>query len=158
MDASQQHSRPVNPITRRRFGLAASGLLASLLAVTDRTGVTAARGSRHDRLVKAQFAPVAHSGVGGFAILRQLKKEEGTAILVLATHLEPGTEYVSLYYDNDSCELEPYSEDDVIGDTYVANAAGVGQTRGAADDDLDEIGSVSVRLAEDFTLVACAKV
>lgn len=158
MDASQLDSRPVNPITRRRFGLAAGWLLASLLAVADRTGGVAARGRRRDRLVKAQFAPVADSGVGGFTILRQLKREEGTAILVLATHLEPGTEYVSLYYDNDTCELEPYSEDDVIGGAYVANEAGIGHTRGVADDDLDEIGSVSVRLAEDFSLVACAKV
>jgi hypothetical protein len=158
VDASQQHSRPVESITRRRFGLAAGGLLASLLAVTDRFGLAAARGRRRDHLVRAQFESVDDSGVGGFTILRQLKKEEGTAILVLATGLEPGTEYVSLYYDNDTCELEPYSEDDVIGDTYVANAAGIGHTRGAADDDLDEINSVSVRLAEGFTLVACAQV
>jgi hypothetical protein len=36
---------------------------------------------------------------------------------------------VSLYYDNDTCELEPYSEDDVIGGAYVANAGVIGNTR-----------------------------
>jgi hypothetical protein len=72
--------------------------------------------------------------------------------------LEPGEEYVSLYYDNHTCELEPYSEDDVIGDTYTGNGGGHATTVGEADDDLDEINSVSVRLVSDFSLLACADV
>jgi len=55
------------------------------------------------------------------------------------------------------CTLEPYSEDDVIG-TYTANVAGVGHTHNKLDDDLDEINSISVRLASDFTLLACADI
>jgi hypothetical protein len=81
----------------------------------------------------------------------------GTNIHVVAQGLIPGNEYLSLYYENHTCALEPYSEDDVIG-TYTANAAGVGVTHGKLDDDLDEINSVSVRRASDFTLLACADV
>lgn len=47
--------------------------------------------------------------------------------------------------------------DDVIG-MYTANAAGLGTTHRKAGDDLDEINSVSVRLASDFSLLACADI
>jgi hypothetical protein len=46
----------------------------------------------------------------------------------------------------------------VIGGIYSANKGGVGTTEGNADDDLDEINSVSVRHAGDFKLLACANV
>jgi hypothetical protein len=86
-------------------------------------------------------------------------EEGGTRILVQARGLTPGNEYVSLYYDNPTCELEPYSEEDVIG-TYTANPGGNAHTSGVADDDLDEIHSVSVRTpeTEGFELLACARV
>ncbi|HEY7034950.1 MAG TPA: hypothetical protein VH482_26655 [Thermomicrobiales bacterium] len=106
--------------------------------------------------VQVQFHAVHSSGVSGFADLRQLSGG-GTRINVVAFGLKPGANYLSLYYDNHVCALEPYSADDVIGGFYRANSVGVGTTRGTADDDLDEINSVSVRKA-DFTLVACANV
>lgn len=81
----------------------------------------------------------------------------GTLITVTASGLHPGTEYLSLYYDNGTCELEPYSADDVVG-RYRANAAGRASVTAKVDDDLDEIHSVSVRLAQDFSLQACAGV
>lgn len=107
--------------------------------------------------VTAQFAPVGDPDIRGVAVLRPLK-EGGAAIQVVAQGLEPGHDYVSLYYDNDTCELEPYSEEDVIGGIYTANGGGVGHTSGTADDDLDEIHSVSVRDAESFDLLGCAVV
>jgi hypothetical protein len=76
---------------------------------------------------------------------------------VLAFGLAPNADYVSLYYSNHVCALEPYSVNDVLGGIYTANAVGVGVTRGPADDILANINSVSVRKA-DFTLVACANV
>lgn len=81
----------------------------------------------------------------------------GTEIHVVARGLEPGTGYVSLYYDNHVCELEPYEAEDVIG-AYTGNAAGVGAVHSKAGDDLDEINSVSVRRASDFSLLACADI
>jgi hypothetical protein len=107
--------------------------------------------------VRAHLAPVGGSGVHGTVNLFQLPTE-GTEIVVLAKGLKPGKRYVSLYYDNDHCALEPYSEDDVIGGPYTALPSGFGFTIGTADDDLDEINSVSVRSANNFQLRACATV
>ena len=107
--------------------------------------------------IRAHLAPVGDSGVHGTANLFQLPTE-GTEIVVFAKGLKPGKRYLSLYYDNDHCALEPYSEDDVIGGPYTAIPGGFGFTIGTADDDLDEINSVSVRSARSFQLRACAKV
>jgi hypothetical protein len=104
----------------------------------------------------AEFYPVGSNHIHGHVVLRQL--DDGTAIKVIAIGLKPGHEYVSLYYDNDHCALEPYSEEDVIGGEYAARNTGVGRTNGVADDDLDEIHSVSVRDAATFKLLACAVV
>jgi len=81
----------------------------------------------------------------------------GTLITVVARGLQPGTEYLSLYYENATCELEPYDEDDVIG-RYTADPAGNASVPHKLRDDLDEIHSVSVRLGSDFSLVSCAVV
>jgi len=139
--------------TRRRFGLVVGGVLPTLLGIT-RGQEAAAKPSRH---VKVAFEDETGTGISGFANLTQ--RNEGTGIVVVAKGLEPGTAYFSLYYDNATCELEEYEEEeDFIGgdEPYTANAAGIGHTHGVADDDLDEIGSVSVRLASDFSLLACA--
>lgn len=108
----------------------------------------------HSRHVKVTLQPVNGSGISGFVNLEGLPKG-GTVITVHATGLTPGTEYLSLYYGNHTCELEPYSADDVIGH-YVGSAGGTGNAHAKVDDDLDEINSVSVRAAGDFTLKACA--
>jgi hypothetical protein len=107
--------------------------------------------------VRAHLEPVGGSGVHGTVHLFQLPTE-GTEIVVFAKGLKPGKRYLSLYYDNDHCALEPYSEDDVISGPYTALPGGFGFTIGTADDDLDEIHSVSVRSARSFQLRACATV
>jgi hypothetical protein len=107
---------------------------------------------------KSNLEPVGGSSIHGKVHLRQLSSE-GTRILVQARGLTPGNEYISLYYDNPTCQIEQYEEDDVIGGTtYTANPGGNAHISGVADDDLDEIGSVSVRSAQDFELLACARV
>ena len=126
-------------------------LIVSILLLST-TSVLAAS----DGHVKAKLIPVGDSWVTGMVKVQQLP-HGGTNILVVAHGLTPGVEYLSLYYENHTCELEPYAEDDVIG-TYTANAAGVGQTQNKLADDLDEINSISVRLASDFSLLACADI
>jgi hypothetical protein len=108
--------------------------------------------------IQVKLHPVGDSGITGKVNLNGQKQGDETHIVVIAFGLKPGDTYVSLYYDNHTCELEPYSEDDVIGGVYMANGGGVGTTQGNADDPLDEINSVSVRHAGDFTLLACADV
>jgi hypothetical protein len=130
--------------------------LIALMVVAASAVATAATSSEQVH-AKSNLEPVGGSGVHGTVHLWQLPSG-GTKILVLAEGLTPGKRYVSLYYDNDHCALEPYSEDDVIGGPYTAIPGGFGFTSGVADDDLDEINSVSVRSARSFKLLACARV
>jgi hypothetical protein len=102
--------------------------------------------------VRVPLEPVGGSGVTGFVTLHQLK-HGGTDIHVVARGLQPGTTYTSFYYDGPNCEIDP----DEVG-TFTANHAGHGKTKGEADDDLDEIGSVSVRSPDYSILYACANV
>jgi hypothetical protein len=121
------------------------------------TALAHSRGGSADN-VQVRLHAVAGSGVSGLVDLSQLRGEDGTRITVVAFGLHADQQYVSLYYDNAVCELEPYSAEDVIGGIYTANRGGVGTTQGEADDNLDEIHSVSVRQASDFKLLACANI
>jgi hypothetical protein len=106
--------------------------------------------------ITATLKPVNGSKVHGSVDLTQLSGS-GTHIDVTARGLKPKHKYLSLYYDNHTCALEPYSKDDIIG-RYTANRHGVGRTSGDVKDNLDMINSVSVRRASDFALLACADV
>jgi hypothetical protein len=128
--------------------------LGTVLLLMATASVATAKQQTH---AMVRFHQVGNSGVSGFVLLRQLPKG-GTHINVVAFGLKPSNAYVSLYYSNHVCDLEPYEASDVIGGIYTANRVGVGVTEGNADDDLDEINSVSVRRASDFTLLACANV
>src|SRR4029078_1015726 len=83
--------------------------------------------------IKAELVEVDDSGVSGFVQAEGLPRG-GTNIHVVAHGLTPGGDYLSLYYDNHTCALEPYSADDVVG-TYTANAARVGHTGSQVEDD-----------------------
>lgn len=141
---------------KHRFALlsrvAATLALAALFLSAVAPSSTAASSSH----IQVRFHAVHNSGVSGIADLRQLSRG-GTSIHVVAFGLKPGHDYLSLYYGNHTCQLEPYSVNDVIGGIYTANGVGVGTTSGKVDDNLNNINSVSVRKA-DFTLVACADV
>ena len=129
-----------------RFPLVLAGALLTVTAASS-------AGTAHH--VNAVLLPVDGSGVTGIVHITALP-EGGAQITVVAKGLMPGAAYLSLYYDNDTCALEPYSEDDIIGN-YIGRPSGVAATVGEADDDLDEINSVSVRDA-DFNLLACATI
>jgi hypothetical protein len=127
--------------------------LALLLALSC-LAVFAATASTAEHHVSATLTPTNGSGVTGRVELTALPKG-GTLITVVAQGLHAGTDYVSLYYDNSTCELEPYSADDVVGN-YRGGDGGNASVTKKVDDDLDEIHSVSVRLAGSFDLQACA--
>jgi hypothetical protein len=106
-----------------------------------------------DHHVRATLEPVGGSGVSGFVQLTAMP-QGGTNIRVHATGLTPGVTYSSFYYESTDCT----GEHDLLG-TFTANAAGIGHTGEKADEDLDEIGSVSVRTPDYTTkLFACATV
>ena len=114
-------------------------------------GASAVPGAEHH--VKADLVPNGDSVVSGFVQLTQMP-HGGTNVHVIAKGLHPGTVYSSFYYESSNC-TEPA---DPLG-TFTANPGGVGQVHGKIDDDLDEVGSVSVRLGPGYgDLQACAKI
>ncbi|HET9887106.1 MAG TPA: hypothetical protein VFR10_06295 [bacterium] len=109
-----------------------------------------------EKHVSATLEPVRGSGITGTVDVTQMHGG-GTHIVIHVEGLTPGTEYVSLYYENDTCELEKYGEDDILG-RYTSNPNGKATINVKADDDLDEIHSISVRLNSDFSLLSCAAI
>jgi len=117
------------------------------------TALVAGAAPAGEHQVKATLAAVEGSGVSGFVQLTQLP-HGGANIQVVASGLHPGTVYASFYYESADCS----AAHDLLG-TFTATPAGVGEVNGKIDDDLDEVGSVSVRLGPEYgTLLACAKV
>jgi len=124
---------------------------AFLTAVILTAGVTSGIAAEHH--VGAALEPNGGSGVTGFVQIEQLP-HGGSNLTVQAFGLHPGTVYASFYYESSDC-TEPA---DLLG-TFTANASGEGQVNGKIDDDLDEVGSVSVRLGPGYgALQACAKI
>jgi hypothetical protein len=122
-------------------------LATLMLAATWTHGI----GEEHH--IKAPLTAQDGSGVGGFVQLTQLP-HGGANITVVATGLQPGQIYTSFYYDSADC-TEPADE----LASFVADKDGDGQVHGKIDDDIDEVGSVSVRLGPGYgPLQACAQV
>ena len=122
--------------------------LALLLVVM---GTSVVPGAEHH--VKADLVPAGGSGVTGFVQLTQLP-HGGANLLVVAKGLHPGTVYASFYYESSDCS----GPADLLG-TFTGDEDGDGEAHGKIDDDLDEVGSVSVRLGPGYgDLQACATV
>ena len=106
-----------------------------------------------DRHVKADLVSNGDSGVTGFVQIVQLPKG-GSNLIVHARGLKEGTQYASFYYESANC-TEPA---DLLGN-FTGNGNGEGEIQGKIDDDLDEVGSVSVRLGPGYgALLACARI
>jgi hypothetical protein len=106
-----------------------------------------------ERHVKADLVPIDGSGVTGFVQITQLPKG-GSLIHVIAHGLKPGTVYASFYYESRDCSAPA----DLLK-SFTAGSDGNAVADGKIDDDLDEVGSVSVRIGPDYgTLLACATV
>ena len=121
----------------------------SVLVLTSAGSADAAQAQHH---VKAKLVAVGNSGVTGLVQLVQLP-QGGTNIHVVARGLKPGNQYTSFYYDNTACSVGP----DTVG-TFTANQAGLGKTHAKIDDNLSQVGSVSVRTPDYQTIFACAAV
>jgi len=127
----------------RRTGIFTLGFLA----------LAAISGLAAERHVKADLVANGGSGVSGFVQLEQLP-HGGTNVHVVARGLHPGSVYASFYYESANC-TEPA---DLLG-SFTASSDGTGEVSGKIDDDLDEVGSVSVRVGPGYgDLLACAKV
>lgn len=105
-----------------------------------------------------QIRPVSGSEPHGLVSLSQIRSGNGgTKVTLLAFGLQPGKQYISLYYGNHVCAIEPYEESDIIAN-YSGDRIGVASIHTQVSDDLDEINSVSIRDASNFQLLACADI
>ena len=121
----------------------------TLLLVT--VVVTAVPGA--EKHINATLVTMGGSGVTGKVELTQMP-HGGSLIHVTAHGLHPGSVYASFYYGSNDCS----AAHDLLG-SFTADAEGVGSVTKKIDDDLDEVGSVSVRVGPDYgDLLACATV
>ena len=105
-----------------------------------------------DHHVKASLEAAPGSHIEGFVNITQLP-HGGASVSVVARGLEPGKVYASFYYESANC-TEPA---DLLG-TFTAMPNGTGEVHGKIDDDVDEVGSVSVRVGPGYgDLMGCAK-
>ncbi|TMQ65853.1 MAG: hypothetical protein E6K78_06985 [Candidatus Eisenbacteria bacterium] len=103
---------------------------------------------------KVPLAPSNDSHVSGFVEITQLPQGGSDVSVVVTKGLTPGQVYASFYYESSDC-TEPA---DLLG-TFVGRPSRGGQIQGKIDDDLDEVGSVSVRIGPGYgTLLGCATV
>jgi hypothetical protein len=128
-----------------------TSISALALAVTLVASTALAEEPHH---ATAKLEPVGDSHVTGVVNITAMPGG-GTMINIVARGLDSGTEYLSLYYENGTCQLEPYSEDDVIA-RYTPNPGGVATVNVKSEEDFDEIHSISVRVADGFALKSCA--
>jgi hypothetical protein len=102
--------------------------------------------------VRADLVEVDGSGVTGFVNLTQLPGG-GSNLQVVVRGLHSGTDYASFYYESADCSAP--------ADEFQEFKGGAASTElhGKIDEDLDEVGSVSVRLGPGYgTLLACARI
>ena len=116
----------------------------------------AAFAQNESRPVKAEFSPLAASGVsGGVNLIR--KQSGGTKVHLQVRGLTPDTEYTAQWYTEATCGAPGIIEDQVIG-TFTPNPQGMAVLNADVNQDLAGIGSVSVLLSSDGAAQACATI
>jgi hypothetical protein len=124
-------------------------MIASMVALA--TIVLACEASAGPHHIKADLVTMNGSGVTGFIQLTH-QPHGGANLHVVASGLTPGAVYASFYYESSDCSAEA----DLLG-VFTGKPGGVTAIHGKIDEDLDEVGSVSVRVGPDYgDLLACA--
>lgn len=103
----------------------------------------------------ASFESLAASGISGQATLKAMPVG-GTEIHASIRGLEPGVAYVvALFPDNQTCTAGSVNQQIV---QITANPAGIATVNVKVTNTLAQIGSLSIELASDLSLQACAAV
>jgi len=105
-----------------------------------------------ERQVRASLVPAPGSDVSGFAQITRLP-HGGSLLHVVVRGLTPGTAYASFYDETTDCT----GPADLLGN-FTGLPNGTGEVHARIDDDVEQVGSVSVRLGPGYgTLRACAQ-
>jgi len=106
-----------------------------------------------EKHIKANLEEINGSGVTGFVNITQLPKE-GSNVHAVIHGLQPGETYTSFYYESADCSAPAEALE-----TFTADDEGNATASGKIDEDLDEVGSISVRAGSGYgTLLACADI
>ena len=103
--------------------------------------------------ITAQFEALTASGISGEARLNPMVQGT-TRIQVQLKGLQPNAEYVSLVFENGTCASGVSTQ----LATFTANPAGIAVVHNDVALDISTIRSISVQLASDPTVLACAAV
>jgi hypothetical protein len=141
-------------MSRRAIELTVGMLLVAVSAVAGNDyGNTAEKSEKSDKHVKVSLVSEDGSTVNGFVQITPLKKGE-TNVNVVAKGLSPETTYSVNYDDGDDCGADA----ERLG-TFKSNKEGNGTLQLKIKDDVENVGSVSVRGGSDFSdVLACAVV
>jgi len=104
--------------------------------------------------VAVEFEALAASGISGDARLNPMEQQAVTRVQVQLKGLQPNTEYVALIFSEGTCGSgvsTPLA-------TFTSNPAGNAVYHVDVNQDISAIGSISVQLATDPALLACATV
>lgn len=105
-----------------------------------------------DRQVNASLEAQGGSGISGTVRLVQLP-HGGSNLIVQAQGLTPGSSYASFYYESDDCSAPAD-----LFESFTADGSGRATLHGKIDEDVDEVGSVSIRVGPEYgDLLACAR-
>ncbi|HEU5310217.1 MAG TPA: hypothetical protein VFV24_02070 [Candidatus Eisenbacteria bacterium] len=126
-------------------------LASSMLCVPPCSPPASAETSKVD----SDLHEVEASGVKGKVMLVDLPAG-GTLAVVNLEGLTPDARYLVVRAASGSCDIESYDEDDAIADV-AANASGRATATLELDQEIDELGTISVWTSED-ALVACTSI
>jgi hypothetical protein len=104
--------------------------------------------------VAVQFEALSASGISGEVRLNPMQ-QGGTRIQSHIANLEPSTEYVSLLFQEGGCTTGGVSTELA---RFTSNPAGIAVYNVLATQEISAIGSISVQLASDPAVLACATV
>ena len=102
---------------------------------------------------RADFVPLAASGISGTVKLTGQTGKE-THIVLQARGLQDA-EYIAVAYTNNNCQPEAQVVE--LG-RFTPKAQGMVNWAGKVDRDIEQVGSISLQLASDQSVQACASV
>jgi len=125
-------------------------ILAVLAAATFFVGANQVQ-AQNEHHKRVPLETMNGSGISGWVNIVQLPSG-GSNIVVTIQGLKDGDSYASFYYESSDCS-QPADE----FQTFTGTSTGTITLHGKIDDDLDEVGSVSVRVGPGYgDLLACA--
>ena len=110
--------------------------------------------AQSDKHASAELTALAASGISGKVDLQEMQ-QGGTNVVLRIRDLQPGEEYVSVFFGATICGADATTPTNLVA-SFRANPSGNATVNVKLDRSLDEIGSIAVRPTIGATNLACA--